>query len=603
MVRCPICRSWASSEQCGQCGWRIRTPLILGPATPDLHRNFRSQLERAQARHDIRAALRAAGAPGEEDGQLLQELLDRAVRGASASEETVESCRTRLRGERVPRWPLKDVLSQMLGHVIRGEISGLLVVGLGADRVAARKIKAGRHGTPLEVDGPDWSRTWEEIGTGLPPDRTICRFVLAGGVGDQPDGALDAASHADALYAQLDSAYAITSGRVALALVLERPGWPLLDRVARELARHRQPVAALHGEDFDKAVQQLIDRSPLREPYALVLGQIDADQGTASLVTRTLFEAGTVPGKDVQKALTVQAPEAISAGVCLPVVRFTSGSPETWELVGSGLLPLGPGESAGLWAVLDGVDRVRLVGQTKEVQPDRRSWSELYTSFSVWTRRRRTVDLVFLLELNTAEDRISLDRRGLVREVITKASRALAARDLLRVGLVGYRDHGIRRLYRTEPVVDIVPLGRPDEARARLDDWDNGPPHPTTAALSDALHAASEIPWRDGSARFVLTLGDRMPCGTDQFSKLTPEICPGRRSWKRGLEQVKRDGARCLAVVSRERRIKGDRSWEAIGENGRFDADRVTADDLLEALGLAGDFPFAQIAAGEEGAP
>ncbi|MFI7131131.1 hypothetical protein ACIBQ1_35970 [Nonomuraea sp. NPDC050153] len=494
------------------------------------------------------------------------------------------------------------MLSQMLGHVIRGEISGLLVVGLGADRVVARKIKAGHHGTPLEVDGPDWSRTWEEIGTGLPADRTICRFVLAGGVGDQPDDALDAAAHAEALHAQLDSAYALTSGRVALALVLDRPGWPLLDRVARELAQRRRPVAALHGEDFDKAVQRMIDRSPLREPYALVLGRIDADEGSASLVTRTLFEAGTVPGKDVQQELTVQAPEAISAGVCLPVVRFTWGPPETWELVGNGFLPLGPGESTGLWAVLDGVDRVRLVGQTKEVQPDRRSWSELYKSFSVWTQRRRSVDLVFLLELNTTEDRISLDRRGLVREVIAKASRALAARDLLRVALVGYRDHGSRRLYRTEPATDTFPLGRPEEAHARLDDWDNGPAHPTTAALSDALHAASEIPWRDHSARFVVTLGDRMPCGTDHFSKLTPEICPKRHSWKRGLDQVKRDGASCLAVVSGRRRIKGDRSWEAIGENGSFDADRVTADDLLGALGLAGDFPFAQIVAGEEGA-
>ncbi|WP_187414591.1 hypothetical protein [Nonomuraea sp. PA05] len=502
------------------------------------------------------------------------------------------------RTARTSSWSVDSRLSETLGHVIARRIPKLVVVGLGPDHAEARLITAGRHGAHLEVSGSAWSSTWSELGTGLPKNPAICRFVLAGGVGDVPDGVLNAAAHANALFDRLDETYGLTEGSGAsVVLVLELTHWPLLDRVAEELRKRRTPVAVRRGQRLGEVVGEVTGRSPSPERYSLVLVRFEGDR--VSLVTRTLFEAGRIPGEDALARLTVRAPLVTDGEVSLPVVQGTAGPPESWKLVGGGLLPLAKGGHADLRAVLDDVSQVRLRCRDEDVPPDFRSWSELYETYLAWKHRPPAADLLFLVELNTELDETWHDRRKLIHGVIAQAGRALTAPGLLRIGLIGYRDHGRDTLYDSRNLLSTVPFGDPGDAVARLDSWQRGRrPHPTTAAMSDALYEASRLTWRTESVRFMVTLGDRMPCAIDQFSKSPPEGCPKRRSWRDELSRIKQRGVTCLAVVGKgEKKDKG-RSWQALGEHGRFEAGEVTVDQLVRNMGLGGDFPFAQEGAG-----
>jgi hypothetical protein len=631
VARCPVCLLTIGTESaCACCGWRLCGPYVLGVPAPPWQREFADRLATAQREHDLRAAARLHRwlAGGGEAAGCSPDRLPILVRGAAPDPAELAA----LAGPTAPVTSLGTLLGPSLARLVAGETDRIAVIELTPDGVAGHVVGTDAAGTPRVVADHAWP--WAVLARGLPANREMLLFRLAGGVGREtaapPEPPGDAVRNGLRQVTDWLASEPAGPMRGPVLLIRRVAGWPVVDAAARELAAALDPATAAGTPPEpdpggmpdpgaalkhplppvvpvdERSVAAGLLAAPLRHPYALVFGDVEPATRQVRPVARVLFEAGAVapPEAGPSRSVSLRAAGAGTGELVLAVVARPVGPPERWLPVAGGRLPLPAGTDAVLSVELTGAGAVRFSGPPG-VRDTELDWPGLLAGLPE-TCGADPVDLVCAVELGGPQAELG----GLHAEPVWQRIRLVA--DLLelieaehpdpaaiQVGLVGYHDHVHDDMKRwREPVVRTVALGPVRTAAAVLGTWQPaGCEHAYAAPVEDAIHELAtpgwQETWREAARHVLVTAGSRPP--HPAVSPDRTHSCTFKHDWSADMgrlvatARLRRVAVQDGAPPDLRRAGKGapERAalaWAALGADAQLT--RPTAHQLAEAAGL-----------------
>jgi hypothetical protein len=521
-------------------------------------------------------------------------------------------------------------LSWILTSLARGAFPALEFLEIGCERIRLSRLSYGSDGAEAEirtVAETDWTDL-VPTADGLPDGRLRRLLLLAGGTdgtcvtprtaayvtsspartaagpgaGAMSPGAVPA-DLAASLGRHLRAFVREWAARSApLVLVVRAAGWSPVERAAEALNEQGEPLLRLRlPVHWPQTPGDLVAGLPLRYPIWLAGAHIDGTSGTVGLVRRLLFPAGSRPAEPaagpVVRVPVAAPPGAATAGHSVAaVVSAGEGEPPSrWRPVRVDRLELSPGARVTLRYRLTGPGRVEFDYEGRH-EPETSPWAALAVHTPRRLSRPRPVDLVLAVETAgpQADGGVAVEERLQEAAAVVAAVRDAVGDDtVLRVGLIGYRDHApLDRRHHSDPLVHRVGLSSATSAAKELADWQR------TALRHDFATGLEHVPhelahwstvWRPESHRVLLVLGSRPPHPHSRPPQVlrrgaAVRICPDRVEWERALESLRHyDGVHCVAVVDEPSwmdRLAGEphlaqwanRAWDLFGAEGRFAA-------------------------------
>ncbi|WP_155354374.1 hypothetical protein [Acrocarpospora macrocephala] len=614
--------------RCPDCGW-----IVADGNDPDSE-----QLDRARHLRDVRAAIRAArksGWPTPADLKAFNRLL-RGTLSTESHEAQKELDAANAEADRVQQTDWRayvrasDALAEaftLFADTASTLRHHLFIVRLTRDGMAAQEYVLNPGTGRPEPSGDDTRIPWQALISGLSATSQIRLFQLAGGVGVRPQHLFVNGIGSPTLAKTLRGAvpWDPNGERWTQVVVLNFvSGWPLIDRIAGLLEKDLAATIFTippQGVSEQEVIAEILARIPLVTSYYLLLAEINLTTSELTRREEPLFEKGTVAGLQDEVTVTVTIPGAAKGGVYLPVMTrpepLEEGfEPEPCTVGGISLTTSKPNVPIRVTAKLEGAGHVSLTpsapgrgsGGPDEV-PDA---AELTERWQAWQDHTDSIDVKFLIELSAADWKAFKARWDLVGKLMQAARMTLIGEEKrLRLQVVGYGQHG------TQPeLVDANLFGRP---AARGASWSGPTKDPVSTGLEHAFrYVAENTTWEAPTKRFLVTVGSRVPCVTDQLSEHAAyaDRCPDNLNWRDELAKIKADSVTCLAVTfprelplhefqEKFQRRHDDHIWQQIGSGGVFSApDSDISNKLLTALGIHLDapFPFAVYSPTEPGA-
>jgi hypothetical protein len=615
---CPVC-NWPQPDvvTCRQCGRVLRGDYVVGLPTPQDQRAYETELATDRRRYDLRAAVLAAAADGDDPT-----LLDRMVsfcRGDAAGPPGLETGPL-VAGLRPTQTESAVGIGFPLARLSAGETPAIHFLEIGPDGLAVETLAASPDGVPRRVPGT--ASRWQDLVSALPRDDADLRnFRLAGGVGtgwsDDPEALTrsvrDAAARTAVTLLRTASAgvreetagpWGVPAASPDCVLVRRTSGWPLLEASAsrvRAVARPIAEVVDLSGAALPQVVEAIARRVPLRHEYALALAA-RGPRGTVVVDPFPLFPAGSVVQQHDWPHAQLDV-RTIFPGVrrlLLPVLARTGAEQADWKEVGRAMVDARNGASVTVRVRLDGPGAVTFRTPVQLTADDSvPRWPDLLQKLPGRVPGGTATDLVALVECGGTADQARA-RLDLLRGVLDAARHAD-----LRVAVVGYRDHYVEA---SRPVLgsalDTVERARAWLARLRAwepDRWGPGRFGDDNAApLEDALDwvATQDVGWRLRARHLLLTIGRRPPHPPEVDDRVRSLAlrCQNGIDWEKALVALRQEwDAECFAVapaVSGVDDESTDRVWQTIGTAGRIDMETVSAERLVRVMDLgSGDDP------------
>lgn len=307
-VTCPVCAepgpvaaaSDTADIACRECGWPLFSGYRLGPLTTELERAFDDDMRAAIRGRDLAAVAAATSGLGRAEASLVRQISALArFRPVTAAELSTAAAPT----PAPPRISAAQVAGR-LAEAHHGQVSPA-VAEIGVTGISTRTFSPDGRWEQAWCEA--WS--WAEIVTQLPADAAARRFWLAGGVGDGlpnraalPKLACDWAEHAAARWP-------------ALAVLVEPPGWAVLDLFAAELAR----VSAAPAEPgLPPSVPPLARRLDSDTAAAAVVRTPDGEIVVATGDYDGQVRLDAVPGPGVREPELIRLRPAMTALALAP---------------------------------------------------------------------------------------------------------------------------------------------------------------------------------------------------------------------------------------------------------------------------------------------
>ncbi|SBW29070.1 hypothetical protein FDG2_6397 [Candidatus Protofrankia californiensis] len=485
------------------------------------------------------------------------------------------------------------------------------VIELTPDAVAVTGVGADDLGVPRRL-GPQWTWNWSDLLPGLPSAQDSQWLRLAGGIGVHGGGRVTRIVTVGydgwpAVFQPLRDVLVTIDPSSAVVLVRQVAGWPMVDDGLRVLTDHLVRSGMADGHEVVAAVTETLDellrRAPLRHGYALALAEVDRATRRVRLVTHPLFDANTVvppePEMAPESEVTVVAPPTRSDDLALAIVAPVEDNPRQWRPVVLAQCAPPPGTAVRVRVALDGPGRVRFL-HPKDLRTGGTTWPGVLDGVPD-EFGAEPVDVIFALELSGTQDAVAA-RCQLVADLLALIETDHPDPAAVMVGLIGYDDHDLLDWRRSQ--LSVVRSAAPVAAAGVLTvlrGWRPSAPRCDFAApVEDALHALNGSAgmrwWRNGAARYLVTVGARPPHPARQEDDLTVP-CPARRDWRTEMNQlVVRDGVRRVAVrgapeiaparAGGSAQRRADTAWRQLGADALFAMDSVSASGLASALGL-----------------
>ncbi|WP_027345040.1 hypothetical protein [Hamadaea tsunoensis] len=546
---------------------------------------------RARLAWDLRAAHRAAA--GDERALL-------ALVAEVRSDDPVEPADILAAGMNL-RWEPDrhydhslGAIANLLSALVAGDLEVLVFVCLTADGIELHRAEAsGSRLAHMADPGP--RSEWAELTAALPTDPLRRRFVLAGGIGTN-EPADPVAVVADILSQLPDLDALLISSRRAIVVVDGCPDWLPLSRVRAEaVTRYRASTCLKHpltGPDDSAAalVDSLVRQAPVGVRHELVLIR-PGDDGVLQLEMATVLRPGEK--STAVNEVEIYAPVGPTGPVALPfVIRPTAVTePADWEMVELMLADVPRGRRSRIRVSLNDRAQFALDGVPVVSGPSS-TWLELLHRMP-----RRLVggpiDVVFAVEL--VDGPAAEARLDLVRATVDAIASEVWDPELIRVGAIGYFQHGdLRR----EPETHVQPLTAPALAKRALAAWrTRSNVDDYAACVEEALADAAELAWRDEAHRFLVTFGSRPPYLRDQLPAYT-NACRKGLDWVAAYNHLAARGVRMIGVLGQPEwpapRTTDDvawvrlhEAWQALGAHASFAQQDTEIADILHAVQVA----------------
>ncbi|WP_131741748.1 hypothetical protein [Actinomadura roseirufa] len=466
---CPVCGYPIAHEElrCAECRWTLHGEWRLGAPGATLLRDFEERLAAARRERDLLAVVRAGLAD------------DAYVRGGTPAPEEWVRARQAVDVPPVSDAALQGALAAAL-HRMRPGVA-LTIAEVGADAALAV--------TRLELDGLGVPRataeesvlTWADALPMLSGEPNERWFQLAGGLAE-----LDR----DALWRTLRDGLPQRLGEQGddVLLVHREIGWPVPDRAVRVL-RKRHPAAEVVPAGrlgVRDLLAPLVAALPIRHEVGLLAVEIEA--GTRRVLPRLipLFAPGALAG--TEHAVPLARPPGDADWTVLAAVAAV---PDRWTLLAASAARLPADAPTEVRVVLDAPGRVRVTAPDG-LRPVTERLPELLDALperlEVLTE---PVDLICAVELGGVDETVAR-RLDLLRELVSVLDVTYPGSDLVRVAVLGYRDHAYGRGRERRqtvfgdwfgtPVKAIEALGRLRPSRIE---------YPEAAPVEDLLHEIS----------------------------------------------------------------------------------------------------------------
>ncbi|WP_155351023.1 hypothetical protein [Acrocarpospora pleiomorpha] len=610
--------TWPAVDEtrCPDCGW-----ITADGNDPDSE-----QLDRARHLRDLRAAIRVArksGWPTPADLKSFRRLL-RGTLSTESDEERKELDAAHAEADRAQQMDWRasvrgsDALAE--GFTLFTDTASslrhhLFIVRLTRDDMAAQEYVLNPGTGRPEPAGDETRIPWRVFIPGLSSSSQIRQFQLAGGVGVRPPHLFVDGIGSPALAKALPGAvpWDPNSGLWTQPVVINFvPGWPLIDRIAgcleRELAATIFTVPP-QGVSEQEVITEILARIPLVTSYYLLLAEINLATSELTRREEPLFEKGTVAGLQDEVTVTVTIPGVAKGGVYLPVMTRPEPpeeglDPEPCTVGGIVLTTSKPNVPIRVTAKLEGAGHVSLTpsapGRGSSGPDEVPAAAELAERWQAWRDHTDSIDVKFLIELSAADWKTFKARWDLVGKLMRAARTTLIGEEKrLRLQVVGYGHHD------TQP--ELVDANLFTRSAARGVNWSEPTKDPVSTGLEHAFrYVAENTTWEAPTKRFLVTVGSRVPCVTDQLSEHAAyaDRCPDNLNWRDELAKIKADNVTCLAVTfprelplhefqEKFQRRHDDHIWQQIGSGGVFPTpDSDISNKLLTALGIHLDAPF-----------
>ncbi|WP_207400132.1 hypothetical protein, partial [Actinomadura fibrosa] len=292
------------------------------------------------------------------------------------------------------------------------------------------------------------------------------------------------------------------------------------------------------------------------------------------------------------------------------VLAAVAATPDRWTLLTAGAARLPAGSRTEVRAVLDGPGRVRITAPDG-LRPVTERLPEMLDGLperlDVLTE---PVDLICAVELGGVDELVQR-RLDLLRGLVSVLDVTYPGSDLVRVAVLGYRDHAYGRGRERRRAVLGDWLGTPVKAVEALGRLRPSPvEYPEASPVEDVLHEiaarlargrtpstgpvplpgdAARAPERAPARTVLLTVGARPPHPPVQGDDdVLP--CQFERNWQAALAGIARAGASCAAVLP-PGADRGHPVWAALGAGGLHDIDDIDARRLGVGLGLLPPVP------------
>jgi hypothetical protein len=372
----------------------------------------------------------------------------------------------------------------------------------------------------------------------------------------------------------------------SLTLVNNAAGHPDAD-AAFELMTHTHgeaPAFRFAGA-LDELIRSVIKQDPLTQFYELVVLRRSLS-GQLRLTGVQLFSPGARRGD--RQSFTVRCAPADEGGTVLAVVAIESV--DQVRLVSLESVSLTPG-LYNLTAVLHRPGLVRFEGLPTKPREEHRSWLEVIAGVPGRFTLVHPAHLICAVEVSGS--------RQLVEDRIQRAAAlighvAAEAEDRLKVSVLSYGAHGVRRVYPDEPATfltqaedDLAALAALNRMRERGGVEDG---YPRAAQLECALAlVAAQLNGDDGqNGRPVLvTIGSRpaFPPRMDP-SEILP--CPAHTDWRRCLRQLG-DRHPGIAFGAISERAPAEDIWVQLAHDAFARLDVFDVQMFANQLGLASE--------------
>jgi hypothetical protein len=531
---CPVCGRVVGPEpQCTECGWTLRSPLRVGPVTPQLRDEFTLRLRDARHALDARIAARVSADPAPYSSYIRGGAPDDAQWAAARESATLDA------GDAVDEATLRVGVAD-LASGLRADAQAV-VVEVSADGIAVAQAGLDRFGTPWLDRAP--AVAWISVLPMLSTDAQERHFQLAGGL-----SGLDRSAVSEDLRRGLPD---IPHGD--LLLICRPAGWLVLEwaaatlRASRPDARFLRVAGAVGDTPAATVLASLTTEAPLSDAYQLKVAVVDDVSGEVRTQDRQIFAPGDIPG--TESRVSLRWPPGNSAETALAIFSASDARSEPLALYS---LPLPPEPTFDLRAILDGPGRMRIVEPPGAI-----------THPGTWAQVRSEIpdrldvtagpaDLVCAVDL-AGPTPVARARLRLIRSLLELLSEEYAAREQLRVSVLTCTDHDFERGHEERHVVRGIGLSPVPEAVAWCARQSTVKEiYRLAAPIEDLLFEASIMlkgSRADGRAARLLIVGGRRP---HPFPKEIEDIrpCPHRYKWRQSLKQaVDSAGARCVAVA------------------------------------------------------
>ena len=627
---CPVCR-WPDQGDaiCDRCGWELRGGYVVGWASPDDERELAAQITDARRRHDLRAAVHAAGSRGHRDHEVLSRL-SRLARGGRPRASEINSAIAEIDAEEPLVWPVAMGTGFALRRLVAEDIEAIAFVEISPDAVSVEILVTDELGVPVRKPGSD-SLAWPTVLPMIPADDDLRRFLFAGGIGTAHlAGTADPAALAAAVeetvghvVTQLVTAATAHAGhgrtrdlgaaphrvspRIDTVLVRRSRRWPILEVAAARARGILRPVAEIVAAPPAGTLAQVVTdvarQAPLRYGYDLIL--VDVHQGGRAVqIDRwPLFAAGFAARADERPAAEaiVKAPEHPADRLALPVVARRGADQAHWPLVGMAVIDGTTQETIRLQVRLAAPGHVSIRATPDVARNDSSGprWPALLSSLPPRLPSKLDLDLAVLVELGGSVRAVA-DRVALARGLVSSLQSAA-----VRIAVIGYRDHfGVHRLDARMTSEMLIVGGWPEciqgaySALDRADWWQAvkvGDDH--AAPLEDALVSLAEQPqpWRPAARHALLVLGSRPPhpSRVDPHGDARWAPCPHGLAWQHALDRLRHEQQieRITVLDQHAYATQTDddtaRAWKELGADGLFSIETAEPRQLAQALGLA----------------
>lgn len=606
---CPVCGYPIAHEEvrCAECRWTLHGEWRLGAPGPEGLRDFAERLGAARRERDLLAVVRAGLAD------------DAYVRGGTPSPEEWARARRAVDAPPMPDAALQAALAAALHRMRPGH--ALVVAEVGVERaLTVTRVELDELAVPRVPDGPGQDGpgqgpedvAWDAALPMLARDPGERRFQLAGGLAD-----LDR----DLLWRSLRDGLPPRLGEPGddVLLVNREIGWPVPDRAVRIL-RKRHPnaeVVPAGRQGVRDLLGPLVAALPPRHDVGLLA--VEVEPGTRRVHPRLipLFPAGTPAG--TERTVSLARPPGDADTTVLVAVAATA---TRWTLLAAGAARLPAGVRTDVRLTLDGPGRVRITAPDG-LRPVTERLPELLDGLPGRLEAlTEPVDLICAVELGGVDELVRR-RLDLARDLVSVLDVTYPGSELVRVAVLGYRDHAYGRGKERRQTVLGDWLGTPVKALEALSRLRPSPiEYPEAAPVEDMLHEvaarlarsrSSTGTWATGtwatgqmsapgalaataghgpSRTVLLTVGGRPPHPPIQGDgEVLP--CQFERSWHAALATLTRAGVACAAVLHAggPGPAHDHPVWAALGSAALHEFDDTDARRLGVGLGLLPSAP------------